>query len=279
MIDAGIHLPTPDRPTSAEEEAVLRRVVKGLAAHGLRCEFSEPHERKRPYPIAVMFGCGKLRHQEILRVQRAVDAPTLVVNFGSLHRERGYYSLGWNGLNGRADYCNEFSPRDRWSKLGIDLKPWRTDGSHVLVIGQVPTDGSVAAVDIISWCEHQAIRLASITKRKIIFRPHPLARTVTRDIQAAERSERALAEDLKDAWAVVTYNSTSGSMSVIEGIPVFASDPGSMAWRVANQNLDLIETPILFDRAQWAYNLAYTQWNLQEIDSGMAWDHLKKLVE
>lgn len=278
MIDVGIHLPTPNRPTSAEEETVLHHVMAGLEAHGLRCEFSAPHEQKQPYPVAVMFGWGKLRHQEILRVQRAVDAPTLVVNFGSLKRDFGYYSLGWNGLNGRADYCNQFSPRDRWAKLGIDLKPWKTDGSHVLVIGQVPTDGSVAAVDIISWCEHQAIKLSSITQRKILFRPHPLARAITPDIRAAQRSERPLVDDLKDAWAVVTYNSTSGSMSVIEGVPVFASDPGSMAWDVANHNLDLIDSPIRFDRGQWAYNLAYTQWNLQEIKSGFSWDHLKKKV-
>ena len=40
-------------------------------------------------------------------------------------------------------------------------------------------------------------------------------------------------------------------------------------------DLSNLENPNLsFDRNQWAYNLAYTQWTREEMEEGKAWSHL-----
>jgi hypothetical protein len=51
-------------------------------------------------------------------------------------------------------------------------------------------------------------------------------------------------------------------------------DPGSMAWDVTEHDLSRIEFPIKPDRDQWAANLAYTQWTMDEMARGWAWAHL-----
>jgi len=43
---------------------------------------------------------------------------------------------------------------------------------------------------------------------------------------------------------------------------------------VAERALDNIERPRTPDRAQWACDLAYCQWQPQEMAEGMAWRHL-----
>lgn len=273
--EIAVYLPTSGRPTSFEETQAVLAVAEGLKKRGEFVRLIDEHEPRAPFSVAVMFGWGKLRHREILRQQSLVRGKTLVVSFGSLKRSEGFFTLGWNGLNGRAEYFNENSPADRWEQLHIDLRPWRSSGQHIIVSGQVPTDGSVATVDIFQWCEEQTINLRCWTARPIIFRPHPLARDISFEIPGAVRSEKSLSEDLSEAWAVVTYNSTSSSMAVIDGVPVFTADRGSMAWEVSNHDLKKIENPVLFDRTQWAFNLAYTQWQLEEIKAGLAWDHLK----
>jgi len=61
--------------------------------------------------------------------------------------------------------------------------------------------------------------------------------------------------------------------SVIEGVPVFACDKGAMSLDVSNDIIDL-ENPKLYNREQWAYNLAYTQWTREEMVEGLPWKHL-----
>lgn len=267
--------PTLDRQTSAEERKVLEAMATGLSdVYGETIEWSD-YQSGSPASVAVMFSWGKLSHREVLKRQALVHGKTLVINFGSLKRSDGYYTVGWNGLNGRAEYLNYASPPDRWERLGIKLKPWKSDGRNIIVTGQVPSDGSVAQIDILQWCEEQVLNLRCLTDRPIIFRPHPLARDISPNMPGATRSEKSFEEDLKDAWAVVTYNSTSSSMAVIDGVPIFTADRGSMAWEVSRHELKSIDHPLRCDRVQWAYNLAYTQWTVGEIRSGFAWGHLK----
>jgi hypothetical protein len=85
-----------------------------------------------------------------------------------------------------------------------------------------------------------------------------------------------LEEDLKNAHCVVTWNSNSAVEAAIYGKPVFAFDEGSMVWEIANKSLLDLDTPKYPDRKQWANNLAYCQWTLEEIRNGDAWRHLSR---
>ena len=90
---------------------------------------------------------------------------------------------------------------------------------------------------------------------------------------------------------MVAYNSNTLTQSVLEGIPSFCFDPASMAAPVClkpkvlgHQNLFHWSTdpesflPSDKARGQWLNDLAYTQWTLDEIKNGAAWEHLKHAI-
>jgi hypothetical protein len=86
--------------------------------------------------------------------------------------------------------------------------------------------------------------------------------------------ERSFEEALEGAWACVTFSSNAAVEAALAGVPVFACDEGSMALPIANRDLSEIERPALPDREQWAFDLAYAQWTLQEFANGSCWQHL-----
>jgi len=235
-----------------------------------------------PSDVAVIFGVHKSKvpksfpRGEVFRQQRTKNLDVIVLETGYINRgdgENHHYAAGFNGLNGRADFRNRGMSDDRVKKLGVNLKPWRKDGNHVLLCGQVPWDASVEMChDYPGWLHHTAWQIKYQTKREIRFRPHPLADLPP--IRGCTHSKVTIQEDLKDCWAVVTYNSNSSVEAVLEGIPAFTFDAGAMAKDVSSQWLQELERPYMPTREAWLNDLAYTQWTIPEFSSGEAWRHL-----
>lgn len=233
-----------------------------------------------PSEVAVIFGVHKSKVRQswprgkVFRQQREKKLDVIVLETGYVNRGDGeshHYAAGFNGLNGRADFRNKGMGPDRWEALGVQLKPY-SRGDKVVVCAQVPHDASVDHTDHLQWVFETTKRLKGITNRPIVFRPHPLFKLPP--IPGCEFSQRPLAEDLRDAHAVVTFNSNSAVEALIEGKPVFAFDEGSMVWELASRNLDDIEEPKYPGRQEWARNLAYCQWTPEEMRQGLAWKHL-----
>ena len=91
----------------------------------------------------------------------------------------------------------------------------------------------------------------------------------------------SLTEELNKAWATITFNSSPGVASAIEGVPVFVTDPEpkiSQAFEVANTDLSQIENPKTFDREHWLQKIAMCHWNFEEIGNGTAWKHIKNYL-
>lgn len=255
-----------------DQVTVLLAFSNGLIDLGYKVSIND-HDDLELCDVAVVFGWNKPYHKKIETVTKSLGGRVLVLNYGLFGRPQ-YWAAGWDNISGRADFVNENSPSDRWDMMGFKLKPWRTGGDHILVTCQVPSDGSVASIDIIEWSQSTINKIRSLTDTPIRFRPHPLALDVTPDMEGSTRSEVPLIEDLDRAKAIVTFNSTSSSMAVFEGVPIFAMDEGSMAWPVANKDLNDIDNPKVFCRNQWSHNLGYCQWTLDEFRDGTAWEHL-----
>ena len=237
-----------------------------------------------PSEIAVIFGVHKSKIKQswprgrIFRQQREKNLDVIVLETGYVNRgdgESNHYAAGFNGLNGRADFRNKGIGPERWESLNVQLKPY-SRGERVILCGQVPWDASVDHHDHKAWLTETAKLLKVITKKPIVFRPHPLAVQALPPIKGVEYSTKPLSEDLKDAHAVVTFNSNSGVEALIDGKAVFAFDEGSMVWGLANKNLYDIESPQYPDRKQWARDLAYCQWTPEEMRQGLAWKHLSR---
>ena len=224
-----------------------------------------------PSDVAVVFGIRKSKvpisfpRGRVIEEQRKAGLDVLVLETGYLKRGDGpddYYAAGWNGLNGRADFRNAESPPDRFDALMIHVKQWREHGEHIIVCGQVPWDASVDHLDYKAW-RRKTLATLEGHGRRVIYKEHP-----------ALEPGPPLHTFLKDAWAVVTLNSNSAVEAAIEGIPVFAFDIGSMAWEIAEHDLEALGNPKTPDRAQWLANLAYAQWTPSELSQGLAWRHL-----
>ena len=237
-----------------------------------------------PSEIAVIFGVHKSKVKQswprgkIFRQQRQNNQDVIVLETGYVNRgdgENHHYAAGFNGLNGRADFRNKNMGPDRWEILGSQLRPY-TRGETVVLCGQVPWDASVDHHDHKAWIQEIASKLKVMTKRPIIFRPHPLAVQALPPIKGIEYSTTPLSEDLRDAHCVITFNSNSAVEALIYGKPVFAFDEGSMCWELANKTLGDLEEPKCPGRQQWARDLAYTQWTIKEMKEGLAWAHLSR---
>lgn len=242
-------------------------VRAGLARHGIAAELARPHEYS-PTDLAVVWGH---RQHGIMRGQKAAGARYLVMERGYFGDRFAFYSLGYDGLNGRADFCNAGAPGDRWQRYGWDLPAWKESGQIVLVMGQVLGDAALAHVNYREWQE-KAVIAAKKYELPVYFRrhPHPRARADGTQLRVP-LSKSTLEEDLARAAVVVTLNSNSGVDAVLAGVPAITYDVGAMAWKVTAHKIGEIARPC---RRQWVHELAYAQWLLHEIESGEAWAHI-----
>jgi len=260
----------------------IQALLDGFKRHGVKAEWMYQGYYK-PSDLAVIWG---VRFPNIIQGQKEHSGDYLVLERGYFKDRMNYFSLGYNGLNGRAEFHAENSPPDRWEKHGVEVKPWKTDGKYILLMGQVSGDQSLQGINLRIWYQEVIDKVKTLTDMPIFFRPHPLARQQEIGLDCDRYERGPLIESLQDAYLVITFNSNTGVDAVLNGIPAIAMDRGSMAWDMAQHgiirdrpdrtewsyNLERI-TP---DRTQWLYDLGYKQWLPEEIASGEAWAHLKR---
>lgn len=245
----------------------LLAMKEGMERHGLKPVLMRPL-RPKPCDLAVCWGVKR---------QRAFQSGqrTLVLERGYVgDRFNVWTAAGFDGLNGRADFCNAGKGPGRWLRYHADaMQSWRPPrGEYVLLLGQVATDAAVKGVDMVGWYKRTAWALRDCGHR-VLFRPHPLASPVSRLSGLAEVQRGTLEEALRGAKWVVSYNSNASLLAVLAGVPTVTCDEGAMAWAVSGH--DPLAPPPMPDRRQWANELAWAQWTLDEIRAGDAWDHLK----
>ena len=261
-----------DRPWAIPK---LDAFIAGLRKHGIK-----PEERLtddwRVSDLAVVWA-----HRDTALHELQLDAGNhyLVCErgyIGDLDNRRRWTSLGYDGLNGHADFCNAHVGKNRWRRYFSDfMRPWKTGGDYALLMGQVRGDASLTGVDIRGWYAYATDRLRA-AGWTVMFRPHP------RDPVVEPHGAYALQGDLHSALSmaalVVTWNSTSAVDAVLGGVGAIAMDLGSMAWDVAGHSIGP-ERLCKPDRGGWAARLAYCQWTDAEISGGTAWDHLRHKLD
>lgn len=239
------------------QQTHARAFHSGLRRHGIDAPVLSIASSPVECDLAVMWSARHKAHQSAAR-------DYLVMERGYLGDRTLWTSLGFNGLNGRAEFRGCGGPERFERHFGADLKPWRRGGQYAVVMGQVPGDQSIDGVNIDAWYASAIVGARECWDR-VFFRPHPLARKVAPPgVQIIEGDLRSV---LSGAGLVVTYNSNSGVDAVLAGCPTVAADRGSMAWDVSARDMQTV-TP---DRSEWAARLAWCQWTLEEIESGEAW--------
>ena len=178
-------------------------------------------------------------------------------------------SFGWNGLNGHAAFFVPEGRPERWDAYFADqIAPERTGGDYALILGQVHGDASLRTCsDLEVWYAQQAHRWTALGV-PVFFRDHPKAKG--RWAPHIPRRDGDLAEALAGAHSVIAWNSNGLVDAALAGYCVYAGDPGTMAYPVCNLTSPYPRKPTAFNRLAWARDLAWTQWTLDEVASGLA---------
>lgn len=238
-----------------------KRFCQGLGRHGHDVSVTDAHEYV-PSRLAVFWG---YRRHKIIAQQVDDGNDFLVMERGFIGDRHYWTSLGFNGLNGRAEWRLNHEPTPDRFEAHFALQAWH-GGEYVLITGQVPGDASVQGTDLGATYDDMTRRLSAYG-RPVRFRGHPLSKP-----PETRRQMATLADDLAGAWGVATINSNSSVDAVIAGAATWTIDEGSMAWDVTGHDLG-IPAPRP-DRKAWAAKLAWCQWTNEEIASGKAWEHI-----
>lgn len=261
---------------AAHQKRYLSAAKKGFARHGIMAKESDL-KTDIDCDLACIWGHNHTK-QHLINRQKRHGKDYLVFERGYIGDRFKWTSVGFNGLNGHAEFHADNMPGDRWERIFGDewLKSWKHDGEHVLLCGQVPGDASIQHMNHGKWLRETAdLCRQQFPDKKTLFRPHPVSvkRGGLKKIEGVETSTGSLAEDMAGAFCAVTYNSNSGVDAVLNGVPAVTMNKGAMAYNVTSHQVGEVVRP---DRTQWAYNMAYCQWTEEEIANGDAWDHLKR---
>lgn len=193
-------------------------------------------------------------HEQASRFE-AAGAHVIVVENGYLGKTwRGgeWFSLAL-GHHAGAGQWNCGGP-ERWDSWGVELAPWRTGGHETVIFGQ----RGIGEPDVRSpdgWAE----RARKKTGGRI--RPHP----------GKGDTKMPLAVDLANASCAVTWHSGAALQALVMGVPVFYEFP---QWIGAQAALPLSQwgnepKRSDADRLEMFRRLAWAQWTLHEIKTGI----------
>lgn len=169
----------------------------------------------------------------------------------------GYYRLTYRGLSAI------MLERPGAPRIPIRMQPWRQDGKHIVFAYPGQNYGSSIGLNMPVWTRDTALVLDAISKRPIIRRP--------------KECGRPLAQDLRNAWALVTHSSNVAVDAVISGIPVFvaASSPAAPVGRTDF----VLDEPVMPNRDPWWASLMAQQFTMQEMADGTAVRFMRMIQE
>ena len=223
---------------------------------------------------SVLFNGRMAGNQAIWDKCKRESRPCIVLEVGGIKRGETW-KVGLNGINRDAYFGNTGHNNDRAKQLGLELKPWRSDGKNILICGQ--HDKSLQWKDMqpmSQWVMDTIQFIRAQTSRPIIFRPHPRCPlpAIEHEFKDVKRQQPLQIKGTYDdfdmgfdnIWATVSWSSNPAIHSVINGVPAFTG-PSSLAYDVALQNLRQIEDPLYCDRTQWLNDYAHTEYTIKEI--------------
>lgn len=264
-------------------QPVYRRetFMAGLRAAGCDARSGGPHGIERG-DVVVMWNRYNENHELACRVERA-GGIVLVAENGyvgpggvSPHdmEVREIYALAIGGNNGQGVW--PVGGAERWDALGVELKPWRSEGGHILVCPN-RSFGRPGYIMPVRWAEDVRKRLEAVTQREVRVRAHP----------GNAAPKRPLAEDLENAWACVIWSSSAGVHALIAGVPVICEAPAWICSAAAAEMHEVFENyrgarpdvarpPSDVRRADALRRLAWAQWHVAELAEG---EPFRRLLE
>lgn len=289
------------------ERDILRKWYDGIlliSKDSVDLDYSYNESPEKNTDIGIVYG-GARPAKGLHEVRKNIMAgcKTFIINETPLlgrtiTKQHKWHRIGINGhLYGEGNFNCDNSPasrldqyKDQWN---LKLKPWRTNGKHIVVGLQLPGDSSLRKQDLSDWAIQTVEELLKITDKEIRIRTHPafseddhcqiielykyVGKLDSNRVKFSYGNIISWDEDLKNCFCVVTYSSGLSIDAIDNGVPVIATDKGNFTYDISSHypsdisNLKLISEN---EKLQWYKNLSYCQWSSEEILDGKPWTHL-----
>lgn len=274
----------------------LESFAAGVQAVGHKVKI-EWEYRYTPSRLAVMLGWATTNtggrnitlRKQIIPEQQKRGFQTMCIDASCwkyLDDHGSYLRYSLNGpFYDRAEYANKNSDATKWieisKKLNVQLKePKDNQTGHILICMQRDGGFAMKTLDPMSWLQQKIQQIRTVSARPIHIRPHPGQYNMQdfamysgkqgqrQNITLLEPKHSKLIDNLQGAHSAVFFNSSASVAAVCEGVPIFVDDSSCVAWAVANQDVARIESPEIFSREQWIYDLASAHWSDEDAKLG-----------
>jgi hypothetical protein len=233
---------------------------------------------------SVLWNGRMAQNKAIWERARKKSKPVVVLEVGGIKRGTTW-KVGLNGINRDAYFGDMGNDSSRASLLGLELKPWRTDGKYILIAGQHEKSEQWRNQPRMSrWVMDTIENIQAHTDRPIIFRPHPRCPLPAIEHQYKNVYRQVPAQipgtyddfdmQFNNIYCTVSWTSNPGIHSVINGVSAYTST-SSLAWDVSIKSLTNLDNLPLPDRQQWLNDYAWTEYTVEEIAQGIP---LKRLT-
>ena len=273
----------------------LESFAQGVRASGASV-VTEWEHRYTPSRLAVILGWATTNtggrnivlRKQVIAEQRRLGFQTMCIDASCwkyLDNQGTYLRYSLNGpFYDRAEYANQNSNNGKWqeisSALNVQLKLPQSNNGHILIGMQRDGGFAMKTLNPMEWLWEKVQQIRQVTGRAIHIRPHPGQYNMTDFAKYTGRHAKRLGtvvihpeqsrliDNLQGAHSAVFFNSSASVAAVCEGIPVFVDDQSCVSWAVANQDINKIETPQVFDRNQWIWDLSAAHWSDADARSG-----------
>lgn len=289
-------------------QGVLRAFANGIRSLGHDVIVVEDYKFKRS-DCAVFFGSWKqrpdahhkLKNEIVYNTDQFIVLETPLIGRMPVEEvmKDTWFRVGKNGFLANTGWFNHRNkPSDRWKMIQqsipqVSKKKYRLNkDGHILIALQLPGDASLQGEKIERWMIKTVMEIRKQTRRPIVIRTPQLNRAYDRvemnmlkhipNIIIQRGTADNLVSTLEDSFCAITYSSGLAVDSLINGCPTIAVSKASFAYDITSNKLSNIEfingdevfSSMIPSRKQWLNDLAYTQWNVEELERGLPWIHL-----
>ena len=243
--------------------------VSGLTKLGFNCNLAFPIENQvQPGDVVVTWNLNP-RYRQVAEFAKTNEAQLIVAENGYITKRGSsepFYALARDGHNGSGRWF--VGSQDRWALLNHSIQPWKDSQGYVLIaeqrgIGSEIMKSPYSFSDSIEQKVRRVLRKNGLKSVGIKRRGHP----------GRHVSKTTLREDLDGARAVVSWSSNVLNIALLYGIPAFRAAPYHVN-SAAIDDINLLPDPPRLDREVGFKKLAWAQWGLSEIESGVSFKHL-----
>lgn len=213
--------------------------------------------------------------QQAIRNCIALGIPWVFLDMGYWRREKHYFKVAVNDRHPTTYLMKKELPADRFNQLGLSIKDWKHNNSGSIIVAGMSHKAAWSwGLGTEQYEKHTLAKLKMMYPEiPLIYRPKPSFMGSTRFPGVGYDKRLPIRSLFEKAMAVVSHHSNVCCDALLEGIPAFAIHGAASA--IVNHDLTKLRDYHYPERKVWAQNLAYCQWNLDEMARGECWSYLK----